>query len=63
MANNSKPLGRVLKQQRLMVPLTLREMQVVTGIASSQLVRVERGDVSPSSLLLRKYREITQMAS
>ncbi len=63
MANNSKALGRMLKQRRLMVSLTLREMQAMTGIASSQLCRVERGDVFPSSLILRKYREINQMAN
>ncbi|MFC1928684.1 helix-turn-helix domain-containing protein [Chloroflexota bacterium] len=54
MTNQSANLGRILKQQRLMIPLTLREMAAITGISSSHLGRIERSERFPSALILRK---------
>ena len=52
--NNSKNLGRLLKQRRLMKPWTLRELAAISGISSSHLGRIERGERFPSALILRK---------
>ena len=52
--NSGENLGRILKQRRLMVSLTLREMAAVSGISSSHLGRIERGERFPSASVLRK---------
>lgn len=52
--NNGQNLGRILKQRRVMIPLTLREMAAQSGISSSHLGRIERGERFPSALILRK---------
>ena len=52
--NNGQNLGRILKQQRVMIPLTLRELGAASGISSSHLGRIERGERFPSALILRK---------
>jgi len=56
MTNSSKGknLGRILKQRRLMIPLTLRELAAMSGRSSSYLARIERGDRFPSASFLRK---------
>ncbi len=54
MTNNSKGLGGILKQRRLMIPLTLRKMAAISGISSSHLGRIERGERFPSASVLRK---------
>ena len=52
--NNGKNLGRILKQRRVMIPLTLRGLAAVSGTSSSHLGRIERGERFPSALILRK---------
>lgn len=52
--NSSKNLGRMLKQRRVMIPLTLREMATMSGVSSSHLGRIERGERFPSASVLRK---------
>src|SRR4030042_860689 len=47
-------LGRVLKQQRLSLPLTLRELGAMAGISASHLGRIERGERFPSGSILRR---------
>ncbi len=47
-------LGTIIKRQRLMVPLTLRELADTAGVSSSHLGRVERGERFPSARILRK---------
>jgi transcriptional regulator with XRE-family HTH domain len=47
-------LGRILKQQRVSVPLTLQELAGQTGVSSSHLGRIERGERFPSARILRK---------
>ncbi len=49
-----KNLGAILKQQRLAVPLKLRELAAMSGISSSHLGRIERGERFPSAHILRK---------
>ncbi len=52
--NSSKNLGRMLKQRRVMIPLTLREMTIISGVSSSHLGRIEGGERFPSASVLRK---------
>jgi len=52
--NNINNLGRILKQRRVMLPLTLRELAAISGISSSHLGRIERGERFPSASILRK---------
>ena len=47
-------LGRVLKQQRLSLPLTLRELGAMAGVSASHLGRIERGERFPSGSILRR---------
>ena len=51
MAND---LGTMIKQQRVMVPLTLQELAAEAGISASHLGRIERGERFPSARILRK---------
>jgi len=52
--DNSQSLGRILKQRRLIIPLTLRKLAALAGISSSHLGRIEKGERFPSALVLKK---------
>lgn len=54
MNNNRKALGQILKQQRVRISLTLRELTELTGVSSSHLGRIEGGERFPSASVLRK---------
>jgi transcriptional regulator with XRE-family HTH domain len=54
MSYNNNDLGKILKQQRIAVPLTLQELAAETGVSSSHLGRIERGERFPSARILRK---------
>jgi len=54
MTTASNEIGKTLKQQRLMLELTLRELAARSGVSASHLVRVERGQRFPSGHILRK---------
>jgi len=47
-------LSKMLKQQRLMAELTLRQLAASSGVSSSHLGRIERGERFPSGHILRK---------
>jgi len=47
-------LGRIIKQRRVTVPLTLQELAANSGVSSSHLGRIERGERFPSARILRK---------
>jgi len=47
-------LGKILKQRRVMVPLTLRELAARSGVSASHLGRTERGERYPSGRVLRR---------
>lgn len=53
-ANNNGSLGRVIKQQRISIPLTLHELAVKAGVSASYLGRIEMGQRFPSARILRK---------
>lgn len=50
----SNDLGRILEQRRVMVSLVLKELSARSGISSSHLCRIERGERFPSAHVLRK---------
>ena len=47
-------LGKIIKQQRISMPLTLQELTSKSGVSSSHLGRIERGERFPSAHVLRK---------
>ena len=51
---NGRNFGLMIKRQRLAVPLTLRELSAMSGVSSSHLGRIERGERFPSAHILRK---------
>ncbi len=52
--NNDKKLDGILKQQRVMTPMTLHELATISGVSPSHLGRIERGERFPSASILRK---------
>jgi transcriptional regulator with XRE-family HTH domain len=47
-------LGKIIKQQRIKIPLTLQELAAESKVSSSHLGRIERGERFPSARILRK---------
>lgn len=54
MTNGSNNLGRIIKQQRVLSELTLQKLSAASGVSSSHLGRIERGERFPSAHILRK---------
>jgi len=52
MSNNN--LGKILRQQRVTIPLTLQELAAMSGVSASHLGRIEKGKRFPSASVLRK---------
>ena len=47
-------LGRIIKQQRALAQMTLRDLATRSGISASHLGRVEMGERFPSAHILQK---------
>jgi len=47
-------LGKRIKQARIMLGLTLRDLAAQSGVSGSHLGRIERGERFPSAPVLRK---------
>ncbi len=54
MVQKDNNLGRILKQQRITIPLTLQELAATSRVSSSHLGRIERGERFPSAHILRR---------
>jgi len=54
MSQSGNDLGRVLYRQRIALRLTLDELSFASGVSSSHLGRIERGERFPSAHVLRK---------
>jgi transcriptional regulator with XRE-family HTH domain len=52
--DHNNDLGKIIKQQRITVPLTLQELAAESKVSSSHLGRIERGERFPSARILRK---------
>jgi len=46
--------SKMLKQQRLMTDLTLRQLSASSGVSASHIGRIERGERFPSAHILQK---------
>lgn len=53
-AGNRNDLTRILRQQRVMRELTLQQLSEMSGVSSSHLGRIERGERFPSASVLRR---------
>ena len=47
-------MGRVIKQQRVALNLTLQELAAASNVSPSHLGRIERGERYPSARILRR---------
>ena len=52
--DNGQNLGRIIKQQRIAVDLTLRELSARSGVSPSHVGRIERGERFPSAHILQR---------
>ena len=52
--NNSTSIGRMLRQHRVMLELTIRQLAAISGVSSSHLSRIEKGERFPSASVLRR---------
>jgi len=53
-SNYANHLGRIIKQQRISLALTLQELSAKSGVSASHLGRIERGERFPSAHILQK---------
>jgi transcriptional regulator with XRE-family HTH domain len=54
MLQNENKIGKIIKQQRLSIPLTLCELGNTSGVSQSHIGRIERGERLPSARVLRR---------
>ena len=54
MTDDRNDLGKILKQRRVMMSLTLHELSARSGVSSSHLGRIEGGERFPSGRTLRR---------
>jgi transcriptional regulator with XRE-family HTH domain len=47
-------IGKLIKQRRVTIPLTLNELSGMSGVSPSYIGRIERGERFPSAHVLRK---------
>ncbi len=47
-------LGKIIRQHRVTMPLTLQELAALSSVSPSHLGRIERGERFPSASILRK---------
>ena len=52
--NKSDDFGEIIRQQRVTMRLTLQELATMSGVSSSYLGRIEKGERFPSAHVLRK---------
>ena len=51
---STSQLGKIIKHQRIKIPLTMQELAALSKVSSSHLGRIERGERFPSARILRK---------
>jgi transcriptional regulator with XRE-family HTH domain len=59
--NDNKNLGRMIKQRRVALALTLGELSARSGVSSSHLGRIERGERFPSARILKRIAKPLQL--
>ncbi len=50
-------LGEIIKQRRMAMPMTLRELATISEVSASHLGRIERGERLPSAHILQKIAQ------
>lgn len=55
--NYKSHLGRIIKQQRQSLPLTLQELAAKSAVSASHLGRIERGERFPSAHILQRIAQ------
>jgi transcriptional regulator with XRE-family HTH domain len=55
--DRSNNLGEIIRQGRITMRLTLSQLSAVSGVSSSHLGRIERGERYPSGSILRRIAE------
>ena len=53
-SNDVNHLGKIMKQQRISLSLTLQELAAKSGVSASHLGRIERGERFPSAHILQR---------
>jgi len=53
-SNYENHLGRIIKQQRISLSLTLQELAATSRVSASHLGRIERGERFPSAHILQR---------
>ena len=59
--SSNADLGKMLRQRRLMAELTLHQLGASSGVSSSHLGRIERGERFPSGKVLRKIAKALEL--
>lgn len=54
MSSDEKNLGKLVKEQRVRIGLTLDELAAMSGVSSSHLGHIERGERFPSARVLHR---------
>jgi len=57
MTDNNKSLGKIIKQRRVTMVLTLAELSAKSGVSPSHLGRIELGQRFPSAWVLHRITE------
>ena len=57
MVDSGNDLGKIIKQQRIALQLTLQQLATKSGVSPSHLGRIERGQRFPSAHILRRIAE------
>jgi len=57
MTTDKSDLGKIIRQQRISLPLRLRELAAKSGVSASHLGRIERGNRFPSASILKKIAQ------
>ncbi len=52
--NSRENLGKIIRQRRVTIPLTLQELGAIASVSPSHLGRIEKGGRFPSARILRK---------
>lgn len=55
--NKGDGLGRIIRQHRVLIPLTLQELAQISGVSPSYLGRIEKNERFPSASILRKIAQ------
>jgi transcriptional regulator with XRE-family HTH domain len=50
-------IGKIIKQRRVSIPLTLNELGISSGVSQSHIGRIERGERFPSAHVLRRIAQ------